>query len=100
MLSRDITTTDKTKAVALRDTQLPAVKMTKGKYVQVMPIQANVDVIIQRHEYVGPEGIGYTDITELAKGDRRWTCANHVGPEKYRDRYNDVWTEATEIGVS
>ena len=89
--------TDQEKLDALMAlSKLPSVEtevMENGeKYLQVMPSSNGVH-IVERHEYVGPEGAGYTDIVRVEKEGVEWIYREHYGREKYRDAESGVWIE-------
>ena len=92
----NITSAEKTAAIADRDTKLAASSKVDGKYVQIMPHETSPGVECQRHVYFGPKGVGYTDICIVTKSKRQWICRNHTGPETYRDKDNGVWSEIVE----
>ena len=84
-------------AIAKRDTQPPA-EMSQGKFKQILRHNA-FDEHIGRDEYVGPEGVGYTDFVEIYDGDVTYRCNMHYGPESYRDVRNDAWIEIRKDAV-
>jgi len=97
MLLSGITNQQKIAAIGDRDTQLstataslPPDDLIK-RYEQILPIEIKPGVFIERHQYLGPKGIGYTDIVTVPKGRKAYRNSVHYGPETYRDVDNGVW---------
>ena len=90
----ELTRVEKTESETVMKT-LPPPEQKGDHYVQVMPSSPDGINTIERHEYVGPQGIGYTDITRRTKDGRVWQMMFHYGPETYRDSNNGVWQDAT-----
>lgn len=73
---------------------LPPATEKDGKYEQVMP-SSDGTYTKERHVYVGPDGIGYTDIVTMVKDGRTWRYTEHHGPETFRDENSGKWVDAT-----
>lgn len=97
-----LTISVKINAIASRDTKLPPARLSSGRYETVSRIEISAGVFIGRDQYLAPErptnkaGIGYIDYVEIVEKDVTHRNQVHTGPEKYRDRQNDVWVDISQ----
>ena len=79
-----LTTAQRSAAVAVLDAYITIPRKVDGKYKQVLPSSPDGKHTVERHEYVGSLGVGYSRILTTTDSGIVHTYQDHQGPEPYR----------------